>query len=243
MIIDYGAFYRKLTITLCVLAAIMIYIIIRFCIRNKRVRYINSLVATGRNPQLLIKEIEKDIQKLKSDEQKRRCIILKTTGMVMIGQWKEVVTVLNSFDPDILLKDWQISYYFNMISSLFLLGRIEEATEIILKNEELFKNYIEKEQFFIQIKLIYTMNDYYNNKIFESEIEFRKLLNKSKSIRTKAWICYYLVLINRNINNKEKAIEYIKIAKEHGKNTFIEEEVVKIKNNFKELKERKEHEQ
>lgn len=189
--------------------------------------YLLLLLYKFNKPNTYIKEIEKDLNNKKLFEVRDLLLVNKMNGCFYAGYWDELQETSKLVSVQNLKDGWDIVYYIILIMYLFITGRIEDAQATLAKYNEILSNNKNKESI-LKIRLLYSINDFYNNELNKSENELKKILHLKLHKSTISIINYYLALIAEKQNRIDDFNRYIAKAAESGKNTFMEEIINKF---------------
>lgn len=190
---------------------------------RRRWKYLRATLQKG-EIDLFISEINKDIERAKHEKLKNILLVNKTVGLIYKSDWQRSLSILKSIDSETLPMPVKKAYYNNLIFTLILLGKIEEA-------DKLFSQYSEK--YFTDIKDIhikhaiistYASLEFYKGNIIKSKEIFTEITKNQVPDINLAGVYYMLGKIYLKEENHAKAIIAFETAIQKGRNTFYEDE-------------------
>ena len=201
------------------------FFVIRFFYKNrsltKLVDRLNTILYTDRNPEEYIKECDKLIAKTYNKRERDINLLQKSTGLFYAGRFDEVKKVLLEEMSKIPVNGQHL-YYQALVFSMLFGGNVEEGHKVLDDAREILQSYKRTEGNAKGLEFIFAVDDLYRGKYEERKEFFLDQCENGRNYYRKAMANYCMALICKNENNFDEMNKYLELAKELGKNSFVE---------------------
>lgn len=209
---------------------VILFLIARFFYKNwsltKLVERLNKILYTDRNPEAYIKECDKLLEKTYNNRERDINLLQKSTGLFYAGRFDEVKHVLLNQMGKIPANGQHI-YYQALVLSMLFGGDVEEGHKVFGDAREILASYKRTEGNSKGIEFIFAVDDLYQGKYEERKEFFLEQCENGRNYYRKAMANYCVALIYKNENNLDEMNKHLQLAKELGKNSFVEILVVR----------------
>lgn len=205
-----------------VMMIVLIFLYLKWKRSNlvKSVNMLNKLLYVEKNPEEYIKECDLILMKPQSQRDRAMNLIQKTTGLFYAGRFDEVEKILNK-DVEKIPPNSQHIYYHNLLLSMMLNEKGDEAHHILSNVEEVLAPFMKNENSKMGIEFIFAVDDFYQNRGEKRKDFFKDIAENGRNDYRKALGSYFLGMIYKYENNLEQMKVYFDKAKALGKNCFV----------------------
>ncbi len=204
---------------------IVVFLIGRFYFKNRSLKNLvdrlNTILYTDRNPEEYIKECDKLILKSFSKKEKDINLLQKSTGLFYAGRFDEVKQVLLKEMKQIPVNGQHL-YYQALVLSMLFGGEVEEGHRVFTDAKDILQSYKRTEGNAKGLEFIFAVDDLYQGKYEERKEFFMDQCKNGRNYYRKAMANYCMALICKNENNVEEMNKHLQLAKDLGKNSFVE---------------------
>ncbi len=193
---------------------------------TRLVNRLNQILYTDRNPEEYIKECDKLLEKTYSKRDRDINLLQKSTGLFYAGRFDEVKHVLLK-EMGKIPANGQHLYYQALVLSMLFGGEIEEGHKVFGDAKEILESYKRTEGNAKGLEFIFAVDDLYQGKYEDRKEFFIEQCENGRNYYRKAMANYCTALIYKNENNIYEMNKHLQLAKELGKNSFVEKLVAK----------------
>ena len=208
-----------------IIIILVIILVVRFVYKYKSltttVNRLNKILYTDKNPNEYVKECDRLLQKKQSQRDRDINLLQKATGLFYAGRFEEVKNVLNN-ELKQIPTNGQHLYYQDLVLSMIFGGEVEQGHELLESARETLMAFKRTEGNNKGIEFIFAVDDLYQGKYQERKEFFLDLCENGRNYYRKAMANYCLALIYKSEDNYDEMKKCLELAKELGKNSFIE---------------------
>lgn len=205
-----------------------------FIYRNRQltnlVNRLNKILYLDRNPEEYINECDKLLAKKQNKRERDINLLQKSTGLFYAGRFDEVKQVLLEKIGKIPANGQHI-YYQALILSMLFSGDVESGHKKFEDARETLAMYKRTEGNFKGIEFIFAVDDLYQGKYQERKEFFMEQCENGRNYYRQAMANYCLALIYKSENNIDEMEKCLQLAKELGKNSFVEKMAIELISN------------
>lgn len=195
----------------------------------KRSNEVAAILNEQADPELFLKELEKDEKIAKEKKLYDYHMLNRSAGLFYLGRWKEALEDLKSVDRKKLHKVYQYHYFSGMLANLLGDGQVQQAREFMEKNKEWLAAFPKKPEIIAEVwKSNCAWLDYCEGELARSRAVFEGLLQNNIPPIMKATTYYILGLIDLKESKRAQARENFAKAVELGGKTFIKDKVAQL---------------
>lgn len=190
-----------------------------------RAYYVASLLNKKGNPDLFLKEVERDIRFAFTRRYRNMLLVNKSAGLIYKGDFEDAVNLLKSIKPERFPRKIKLLYYNNLLSGLFLLERLDEAKELFNKHQKMFYEKSGSKLLDMAVKSTLAVYEMYFGSLNTSRRMLEELLNEKLSDLHRATMLYYIGLIELKEGKLDEAKKRFEEAEKRGKNSYIPQKI------------------
>lgn len=196
---------------------------------HKRLNEVAAILNEQADPELFLKELEKDEKIAKEKKMYDFHLLNRSAGLFYLGRWKEALEDLKTVDRNKLHKNHQYFYLIKTLANLLGDGQVKQARELIEENKELIAAFPKKPAI---IEAVWNSNcawlDFCEGELVKSRAVFEGALQKDIPRIMRAMNYYALGLIDLKESKRAEARANFAKAVEIGGKTFIKDKVAQI---------------
>lgn len=204
---------------------LIVFLIGRLIYKNwsltKLVERLNKTLYLDRDPEEYIKECNKQLEKSYSNKERDINLLQKSTGLFYAGRFDEVKDVLLRQMGKIPANGQHI-YYQALVLSMLFGGEVEEGHKVFDAAKEILSSYKRTEGNARGLEFIFAVDDLFQGKYEERKEFFLEQSENGRNYYRQAMANYCAGLIYKSENNFDEMKKHFILAKELGKNSFVE---------------------
>jgi len=195
----------------------------------KRLNEVAAILNEQADPELFLKELEKDEKIAKEKNMSDFYLLNRSAGLFYLGRCKEALEGLKTVDRNKLHKSHQCLYLIQMFANLLGDGQVRQAREFIEENKGWLAAFPKKPEMIGEAwKNNCAWLDYCEGELVKSRAVFEGSLQKDIPRIMRAMNYYALGLIDLQESKRAEARANFTKALEIGGKTFIKDKIAQI---------------